>query len=115
MISINFFYKYSWVGYVSGQRDDFKITPELEESLEEIRKQNWPEEITQNISFDIYWYNNEYTGIHNYRINGNHMQNRYEGYLKIDTAFLEQLAMASDTDASADLRVDSSTREIQKS
>jgi hypothetical protein len=43
------------------------------------------------------------------------MQNRYEGYLKIDTAFLEQLAMTSDTDRSADLRVDSSTREIQKS
>jgi hypothetical protein len=89
MISINFFYKFNWTAYASGQQEEYKISPELMESLEEIRSSNWPAEITKNISFDIYWSNNEYSGIHNYLDNGNHIQNRYSGYLKIDVSALE--------------------------
>lgn len=100
MISINFFYKHNWSAYASNHHDEFKISPELEELIEEIRKSNWPEEISQNISFDIYWFNNEYTGIHNYRVNDLHLQNRYSGYLKIDIA---QLNHVLDIDTTADV------------
>lgn len=83
--SINFFYTMQWVA--SSPEGDVVLTPELIEKLEEIRLANWPNpEPTKfkNISFDIYWNRGEYSGIHNYRMNGEHAQNRYEGILIFD-------------------------------
>lgn len=83
MESINFFYTSKWIAWASGQETPYEISESLWNSLEEIRKTNWPEEMTTNISFDIYWANGEYSGIHNYRVGDTHMQNRYAGYLEI--------------------------------
>jgi hypothetical protein len=86
-----------------------------EESIEEIRKSNWPEEISQNISFDIYWHNNEYTGIHNYRLNNLHLQNRYSGYLKIDISQLtHELAIDTAADVDNILYTESAIGNFQK-
>lgn len=82
--NINFFYNYRWIA--STIDGDWKIPDDVLVKIEEVRKNNWPSpepDNFKNISFDIYWYNNEYSGIHNYRINGEQMQNRYEGYLEL--------------------------------
>jgi hypothetical protein len=82
--NINFFYRYNWeASTIDG---DWKIPDDVLVKIEEVRKNNWPSpepDNFKNISFDIYWYNNEYSGVHNYRINGEQMQNRYEGYLEL--------------------------------
>jgi hypothetical protein len=81
--NINFFYRYKWeASTIDG---NWKIPDDVLVKIEEVRKNNWPsQELNniKNISFDIYWFNNEYSGIHNYRINGEQIQNRYEGYLE---------------------------------
>jgi hypothetical protein len=85
MRSINFFYKSAWTAWESGLDTPFDISLPLLDSLENIRIENWPTEITQNISFDIYWSEGEYSGIHNYRVGDRHLQTRYYGVLeKID-------------------------------
>jgi hypothetical protein len=83
MESINFFYTSKWTAWAGGQETPYEISESLLESLEEIRETNWPEKITANISFDIYWAGGEYSGIHNYRVGDSHMQTRYSGSLEI--------------------------------
>jgi hypothetical protein len=82
--NINFFYRYKWEA--SNFDGNWLIPDDIITKLEEIRLKNWPNEdgvIFKNISFDIYWFNNEFSGIHNYRINGEQQQKRYEGYLEL--------------------------------
>jgi hypothetical protein len=82
--NINFFYRYKWEA--SNFEGDWPIPNDIIDKLEEIRIKNWPDVKGlnfKNISFDIYWFNDEYSGIHNYRINGEQIQNRYEGYLEL--------------------------------
>jgi hypothetical protein len=83
MRSINFFYKKEWTAWEAGNSDPYKITEDVLALIEAIRTENWPEEKISNISFDIYWCDGEYSGIHNYRMGDTHNQVRYNGFLEI--------------------------------
>jgi hypothetical protein len=57
---------------------------DLMASLEAIRTSNMESGAgITNISFDVYYNSDKYTGIQNYRQNGKHLQNRYSGVLVI--------------------------------